>query len=86
MWRASEKDAIETPTCNILYSDCLQRESNFLAPTRRVTALCVRLHNGYTQAYTQVMQHTHTHKAVAGRVEAKKLLSRRRQSNYRKVL
>ena len=28
------------------------------------------------------MQHTHTHKAVTRRVEAKKLLSRRRQSNY----
>ena len=42
----------------------------------------VRLRNGYTQAYAQIMQHTHTHKAVSGRVEAKKLLSRRRQSNY----
>ena len=42
----------------------------------------VRLHNGYTQAYVQIMQHTHMHKAVTGRVEAKKLLSRRRQSNY----
>ena len=28
------------------------------------------------------MQHTHTHKAVTGRVEAKKLLSRQRKSNY----
>ena len=28
------------------------------------------------------MQQTHTHKAVTGRVEAKKLLSRRRQSDY----
>ena len=27
------------------------------------------------------MQHTHTHKAVTRRVEAKNLLSRRRQSN-----
>ena len=43
----------------------------------------VRLRNGYTQAYEQIMQHRHTHKAVTGRVEAKKLLSRRRQSNYR---
>ena len=42
----------------------------------------VRLRNGYTQAYAQIMQHTHTHKAVTGPVEAKKLLSRRRQSNY----
>ena len=29
------------------------------------------------------MQQTHTHKAVSGRVEAKKLLSRRRQLEYR---
>ena len=29
------------------------------------------------------MQQMHTHKAVTGRVEAKKLLSRRRQSEYR---
>ena len=27
--------------------------------------------------------HTHTHKAVAGRVESKKLLSHQRQSDYR---
>ena len=33
----------------------------------------VQLRNGYTQAYVQIMQHTHTHKAMAGRVEAKKL-------------
>ena len=46
----------------------------------------VWLRNGYTQAYAQIMQHTHTHKAVTGRVEAKKLLSLRRQSNYRQVL
>ena len=59
---------------------------------RQVTALCVRacllhcmrvrLHNGYTQAYAQIIQHTHMHKAVTGRVEAKKLFSRRKQSNY----
>ena len=74
-----------------LYSDCLRRESNFLASIRQVTALCMRVCcivcvcdciTGYTQAYTQIMQHTRTHKAVTGRVEAKKLLSRRRQSNY----
>ena len=41
-----------------------------------------RLRNGYTQTYAQIMQHTHTDKAVTRRVEAKKLLSRRRQSNY----
>ena len=32
------------------------------------------------------MQQTHTHKAVTRRVEAKKLLSRRRQSEYREKL
>ena len=35
-----------------------------------------------TQSHTHTMQQTHTHKAVTGRVEAKKLLSRRRQSEY----
>ena len=54
-----------------VYSDCLRRESNFLASTRWVTAfvrVCllhcmrVRLRNGYTQAYAQIMQHMHTHK------------------------
>ena len=40
---------------------------------------------GYTQAYVQIMQHTHVHKAVTGKVEAKKLLSRRRQSNYSNI-
>ena len=59
---------------------------------RLVTALCVRacllhcmrvrLRNGNTQVYVQIMQYTHTYKAVTERVEAKKLLSRRRQSNY----
>ena len=42
----------------------------------------VRLHNAYTRAYAQIMQHRHMHKAVTGRDEAKKLLSHRRQSNY----
>ena len=62
----------------------LRRESNFLVSTRWVIALCVRVYcivcmcdmrNGYTQAYTQIMHHMHMHKAVMGRVEAKKLLS-----------
>ena len=35
-----------------------------------------------TQSHTHTMQQTHMHKAVTGRVEAKKLLSRRRQSEY----
>ena len=44
----------------------------------------VQLRNGYTQAYAQIMQNTPMamHKAVTGRVEAKKLLSRWRQSTY----
>ena len=68
--------------------------------------LRARLHNGYMQAYVQIMQHTHylrigsritimqshtqtmqqahTHKTVTGGVEAKKLLSRGRQSEYRR--
>ena len=47
--------------------------------------MLVRLHNGYTQVYAQTMQHTHMNKAVTVHIEAKKLLSRRRQSNYRQV-
>ena len=38
-----------------------------------------------TQSHTHTMQQTHTQKEVTGRVEAKKLLSRRRQSEYRLV-
>ena len=78
---------LQTPV--VLYSDCLRRERNFLASARRVTALCMPVCcilcvcDGYTQAYVQIMQHMHMHKAVTGRVEAKKLLSRRRQSNCR---
>ena len=34
------------------------------------------------QSHTHAMQQTHMHKAVTRHVEAKKLLSRRRQSNY----
>ena len=44
----------------------------------------VRVRNGYTQACAQIMQHTRMHKAVTVRVEAKMLLSRRRQSDYSK--
>ena len=54
-----------------------------LACVRLLHCMRVRLRNGYTRAYAQIMQHTYTHKAVTGRVEVKKLLSRRRQSNYR---
>ena len=36
----------------------------------------------FTQSHTHTMQQTRTHKAVTGRIEAKKLLSSRRQSEY----
>ena len=36
-----------------------------------------------TQAHTQTMQQTHTHKAVARYVKVKMLLPRRRQLDYR---
>ena len=35
--------------------------------------MCVELCNGYTRAFARIMQHTHTHKAVTGRIEAKKV-------------
>ena len=44
--------------------------------------LRMHLRNGYTRAYAQLKQHTHTHKVVVVRVTSKKLLSRRRQSDY----
>ena len=49
---------------------------------RLLHCMRVRLHDGYTQAYVQIMQHTHMHKAMTRRVEVKKLLSHRRQSKY----
>ena len=88
MWSTLTKQGT---SCTGLYSDCLRRESNFfglnapghcLVRVRLLHCMRVRLRNGYTRAYAQIMQHTHTHKAVTGRVEAKKLLSRQRQSNY----
>ena len=57
-----------------------------LVRVRLLHCMRVLLRNGYTRAYAQRMQHTHTHKAVTGRVETKKLLSFRRQSNYRPFL
>ena len=53
-----------------------------LGCVRLLHRMRVRLRNGCTRAYAQIMQHMHTHMAVTGRVETKKLLSRRRQSNY----
>ena len=76
--------------CKLLYSDCLRQESNFLAsmrPGHCLVRACllhcmrVRLHNGYTQAYVEIMQHMHTHKAVTGHVEGKKVTLLSKQSN-----
>ena len=61
----------------------LQHARSLPCGVRLLHCMHVRLRNGYTRAYAQIMQHTHTNKAVTGCVEAKKLLSRRRQSNYR---
>ena len=49
---------------------------------RMLHYLRVGLRITITQMNTRTMQQTHTHKSVTGRVEAKKLLSRRRQSEY----
>ena len=38
------------------------------------------------QSHTHTVQQTRTHKAVTRRIEAKKLLFRRRQSNYSSIL
>ena len=54
-----------------------------LVHVRLLHFMRVRLHDGYTQALFTNKQHTHTHKAVIGRVEAKQLLSRQRLSDYR---
>ena len=58
-----------------MHSHCLVR-------VRLLHCMRVRLCNGYTWTYVQIMQHSHMHKTVTGCVEAKKLLSRRRQLNY----
>ena len=74
------------------YLAIIRWESNFLASTHPATALCVCVCcivclcdcvMVIREPRTQMMQHTHTHKAMTGRVEAKKLLSCRRQSDYR---
>ena len=61
---------------------CLQPPGHCLVRVHLLHCMRVRLRNGYTWAYAQIMQHTYTHKAVTQRVEAKKLISRRRQSKY----
>ena len=60
----------------------LQPSSHCLVRVRLLHCMHVRLRNGYMRVYVQIMQHTHTHKAVTRRDEAKKILSRRRQSKY----
>ena len=68
----------------------LTREQHFgcnasghcLMRVRMLHYLRVGLRIIITQTNTRTMQQTHTHKSVTGHVEAKKLLSRRRQSEY----
>ena len=64
---------VQLPT-RCLKFDCLRQESNFLASTRSVTAVCVRVGLRITimQSHTHTMQQTRMHKAVTRRVEAKK--------------
>ena len=64
----------------------LNAPGHCLVRVRLLHCMRVQLRYGYTRAYAQIMQHTHTHKAVTGRVEVKKLLSRRRQLNYRHLV
>ena len=60
----------------------LQPPGHCLVRVRLLHCMSVQLHNGCTRPYVQIMQHTDTQKAVPRRVEAKKLLSHRRQSKY----
>ena len=66
----------------IAFDERVNASGHCLLRVRLLHCMRVRLRNGYTQAYALIMQHTHTHKAVTGRIEAKKLLSCRRRSNY----
>ena len=49
----------------------LQPPSHCLVSVRLLHCMRVRLHNGYTRAYAQIMQHTHTHKVVADELKPK---------------
>ena len=60
----------------------LQRVPSLLWRVRMLHYLRVGSRITITQSHTHTMQQTHTHKAVTGRVETKKLLSRQRQSDY----
>ena len=61
----------------------LQRVRSLPFAVRMLHYLHVGLRITITQSHTHTMQQTRMHKAVTWRVEAKKLLSRRRQSEYR---
>ena len=61
----------------------LQRVGSLPCACAMLNYLRVGLRITITQSHTHnTMQQTHTHKAVTGCVEAKKLLSHRRQSDY----
>ena len=62
----------------------LQRVRSLPCTCAYVALFARRLAHNHYATHTHTMQQTHTHKAVTGRVEAKKLLSRRRQSEYSK--
>ena len=53
-----------------------------LVHVRMLHYLCVGLRITIMQSHTHTMQQTRTHRAVTWRVEAKKLLSCQRQSEY----
>ena len=61
----------------------LNAHVNCLVRVQMLLYLRLGSHITITRAHTQAVQKTHTHKAVAGRVEVKMVLSRRRQSDYK---
>ena len=61
---------------------CFNASDHCLVCVRMLKYLRVGSRITITQSHTHTMQQTHTHRAVTGRVEAKKLLSRQRQSEY----
>ena len=85
--RAVNSPEREFPTYSLIAFD--ERVTFWLQRVQSLVRVCM-LHYlrvgsriTITQSHKHTMQQTHTHKAVTGRVEAKKLLSRRRQSEYR---
>ena len=74
-----------------LYSNCLWQKSKFLASTCLVTTLCIcnccivwvcDCVIVISKPMCKIMQYTHMHKAVTRWVEARKVLSHWRQSEY----